>query len=375
MITGFDRTEKSSAYQTLLRAEIEHLKHGMDGQRSLLQRSFIWLLVLVALIAFVWRVVNTIPQQPSLLYWLLNEFHFDITNYYSSGIHNIMTHIMLLFPLCVVIWDLWLMFQTLTMSANSIARERNGKSWELLLLTGVNARQIVRAKWWAVVHRQWRNYALLAIMRIGAISFLAMSFDVQFYFGRPPSFSYGSVGPVAEPHISTVFGIAVAIVLLSAALIAVLTMLNLMFTAACGIVGGIITPRSSLAVPSGIGVLLIVTLLVTILFAVPGYLVLKPDIENFGYYPDPVVSTVFLIFGLIGASMVDNGSIDAGLLMRFGYNVRWWQTWYGVDFFSDTLRGHGPAFLTALLLSIGIVALLMAILLWRAEKIIARQNV
>jgi hypothetical protein len=332
--------------------------------------------VLIALIAFIWRVINTVPQQPSLLNWLLIGLKFDMTNYFMpGGLSETLFPVMLLFPLCVIIWDLWLMFRTLVMSANSIARERNGQSWELLLLTGLSARQIVRAKWRAVIRQQWKDYALLAIMRIGAVSFLAMSFDVALTPGRPPYFSYGRYGPAVEPHITTVFGIAISIVLLSAVIIAVLTMLNLMFTAACGIVGGSLAQRTSLAMSYGVGVRLLLMIIPALLTGVPGFLVLKPDIELSGYYPDPFLSTIFLILSLIGATIVDNGSITAGLLMRFGYNFRWNSTFNDFAFFSDILRNHVMAFLTALLLTIGIGVVLTSMLLWQAEKSITRQSV
>ncbi len=366
-----------TAYKTVLQAETAYLKRGLVGQhkRKLLQRGFVGIMVFIALIAFVWRVVNTIPQQPSLLYWLFTELNLDKTWYFSnSGISDKLLPFTLLFPIGVLIWDLWLMAQTLVMSSNTIARERNAQNWELLLLTGVSIRQLVRAKWWAVVRQQGRSYTLLAVMRIGAVSFLALGFDVYFWFGRSPSFSYGSLGPLEESQRTIVFIIAISIVVLSAGFIALLTMVNLLFTAACGIVGGCLARRTALSLPAGVGVRLIVMGGIALLIAVPGYLFLKPDIEMGNYYPDPVLSTIALIAALVGAAMVDNGATAAVLLIRFGYNVRWWQYLYSIPFFSITLRGHGPAFLTALVLSSILLAVLTYLLLRRAETILARQS-
>jgi hypothetical protein len=262
------------------------------------------------------------------------------------------------------------MRRTLVISANSIVRERDAKRWELLLLTGLDTRQIITAKWQAVVHNHWKKYALLAIMRIGAISILAMSFSVDFTFGRFPWFGYGS-----DARDDTVFLVAVSIVLVSAVFIIVLTMLNLLITAACGIVGGSITQRVSLALPFSVAVRLSLIIVVVILAGVPGYLGLKPDIETFNYYPDPVFSTISLILSLIGTTAIDNGGIAAGLLMRFGYNFRWSYSFNGFAFFSDRLRGHGPAFFTALLLSIGIGIAYTYSLVWLSGKITARQSI
>jgi len=340
----------------------------------LIVRCYLTILILIALVTFVWRILDTIPQQPSLFYWLLTSLGFNTKSYFTNGgINDTLAPFMLLFPIGVVIWDLWLMLQTLIMSTNSIRRERDGNSWDLLLLTGAGSRQIIRAKWRVVVNRQWRDYVLLAIMRIGAVSFLALNFSVEFSFGRFPYFSYGSLGPDTEPARTIVYVTAISIVLLSAALISILTLLNLMFTAACGLVGGSLVQRLPLALVSGIGTRIFIVVVLAILFGVPGYLVLKPDIETFNYYPDPVINTVFLILALIGSTMIDNGGIAAGLLMRFGYNYRWSPELYGFELFSYYLRGNGPAFLTALLLSIVILVILTYALLRRTENIIARQ--
>jgi hypothetical protein len=368
MITRLEQQKNTTSFQAILQAEMNYLKRGDHGRHNTLQWVFIWSMVVISLIAFVWRVINTIPQHPSLVNWLLFNLNFDVTNpFMPGGLNETIFPIMLLFPLCVMIWDLWLMFQTLIMSTNSIARERTGENWELLLLTNVSVRQIVSAKWWAVVRQQWTDYVLLALMRIGAVSLLAFSFDVGFSPGRFPYFSYGSSGPVVEPHITTVFLTAISIVLLSAALIAVLTMLNLMFTAACGIVAGSFTKRSWRMLPYGIGIRLLPVSIIAILAGVPSYLGLKPDIETFNYYPDPIFNTICLILLFMGITVLDNGGIAAGLLMRFGYDYRWHSKFHGFAFFSTTLRGHGPAFLTALLLSITIFGMLTCLLLRQAE--------
>jgi hypothetical protein len=373
MASSLDQPRKASAYETVLRTEMQQLQN-LGGQRHPLQRVFIWITVSVSLVTFGWTLVNTIPQWPSLLLWVFTQFNLNIPDYFvNGGLRDTLFPFTLLFPLCVMIWDLWLMVRTLVISTNSIARERNAKSWELLLLTSVNTRQVIKAKWWAVVRHQRKDYALLAVMRIGMVGFLALNFSVTFSFGDFPYFSYGSPGPLVEPDRTIVFFIATLIVLLSAAIIAMLTMLNLKFTAACGILGGFIALRPSLALPSGIAVRLLLAIILAALIGIPSYLGLKPDIETSIYYPDPVLSTIFLILGLMGSSMVDNGSMAAGLLVRFGYNVRWYSTFRGFRIFSDTLRGHGPAFLIALLLSILIYVVLTRILLRQSEKMITRQ--
>src|SRR5690606_35757803 len=40
---------------------------------------------------------------------------------------------------------------TVALGANSILREKQGRTWETLLLTNIDARQIVLGKWWATI--------------------------------------------------------------------------------------------------------------------------------------------------------------------------------------------------------------------------------
>src|SRR5215475_1801076 len=54
---------------------------------------------------------------------------------------------------------------TLALSSNSISREKRGKTWDNLLLTGVDARQIVWGKWWATLVALRGDHAVAALLR------------------------------------------------------------------------------------------------------------------------------------------------------------------------------------------------------------------
>ncbi len=328
-------------------------------------------MVLIAVVAFVWRVIDTIPQEPSLVYWLLAKIDPSRLDTFNPFDNDPLASLAVLFSVCVLAWEGWLTVRTLLLSANTIVHERNEQTWELLLLTNVTTWQIVRAKWQAVVATQWRSYLLLAILRIGAISLLSMRFDVNFWFGIFPSFGYGSPGPETDPQRLLVYLIAIAAVVLGAIMTTRLTMMNLLLTAACGMIGGCVAKHLPVAFISGVGTRLTLILLIAAIAGVPGYLGLRPDLENSTYFPDPVVSTTSLILALTGMTAIDNGAVAAGLLMRFGYNYRWSMSAYAYPFFWDTLRGHGPAFFTALLLSAVIYMTMTHMLLKRAEKSVA----
>ncbi len=126
-----------------------------------------------------------------------------------------------------LVWHFVLMFQTLSLAVNSVARERQNNTWEMLILTGIDARQIVRGKWWATVQSQWRNYLLLGLLRVGAMVWLC-------YAGsQSMTFYYPDYTPPSALNI-----------LLAGIIIVILTMANLGFTAACGVLGGVEARRS-----------------------------------------------------------------------------------------------------------------------------------
>jgi hypothetical protein len=59
---------------------------------------------------------------------------------------------------------------TLALASISISREKRGKTWDNLLLTGVDARQIVWGKWWATLAALWGDHAVAALLRLGIVA-------------------------------------------------------------------------------------------------------------------------------------------------------------------------------------------------------------
>ncbi len=84
---------------------------------------------------------------------------------------------------------------TFGLSVNSISREKQGKTWDMLLLTGVDGRQLVWGKWWATVRTFWKDYALVWMLRLGMIAWLIAVTDGEFIYrpviaGLSPEFVY-----------------------------------------------------------------------------------------------------------------------------------------------------------------------------------------
>jgi len=64
------------------------------------------------------------------------------------------------------------MLITLGLAANSVNREKVKRTWEVLLLTNVNARHLVWGKWWASIRALWGDHTMLGILRLGLVATL-----------------------------------------------------------------------------------------------------------------------------------------------------------------------------------------------------------
>lgn len=63
----------------------------------------------------------------------------------------------------------------LQLAASSISREKGGRTWESLLLTGVDARQIIVGKWSATLRTLWLAYRPLLLLRFAVALWMGVS--------------------------------------------------------------------------------------------------------------------------------------------------------------------------------------------------------
>jgi hypothetical protein len=63
----------------------------------------------------------------------------------------------------------------LQLAAAAIAREKQARTWESLLLTGVDARRIIVGKWWATMQTLWADFRLLVPLRFGVALWLGVA--------------------------------------------------------------------------------------------------------------------------------------------------------------------------------------------------------
>lgn len=165
----------------------------------------------------------------------------------------------IVFIVYTVLRHFMLMFQTLAFSANSLVREKQIVNWDMLLLTGIDARQIVYGKWLATVQHQFPAYVRLGLLRAAAIIFFNANDSRSVQIGR-----YGyQVSEVIQPLPLQI--------LLAVGVIFLLTLANLAFTAACGMMASAEFKRPTITLAWAfvsrplvlIGVVLAIALLLT----------------------------------------------------------------------------------------------------------------
>jgi hypothetical protein len=122
------------------------------------------------------------------------------------------------FGVSVVFAHFGLILRTLYLASSAMGRDKHyPQRWETLLLTGVSARSIIFGKWSAVVQMLWREYLLLGILRTIAVFMTS----IRAY-------------PVDDMRFLSLS------LMISAGLILIpLTLANLCFTAACGVMTSI----------------------------------------------------------------------------------------------------------------------------------------
>lgn len=111
--------------------------------------------LLVALLSFL--ALRAAPQLAALLQLPVRELDTLLRGWFDTTT--------ILIGALITIHHLSFATAALQLAASSIAREKQGRTWESLLLTGVNARQIVYGKWGATMRILWEAYRSLLLLR------------------------------------------------------------------------------------------------------------------------------------------------------------------------------------------------------------------
>ncbi len=258
------------------------------------------------------------------------------------------------FLIGILVWHFRLMLETLILGAVSIAGERESGRWELLLLTGVSAQQVVRGKWLALVKRQLPAYLWLAVFRIGAIAAFTLATHDTLTFGTVYQYFNTSIYYTLPNPL---------LVMLAALLIVAMTMLNLVFTASCAVMASAVSPGRVRAILSAIAARLVLT----VGNAAVGVLIIQVLIDllrrfgvmNIGWGSE---SNLLIIVSMTLLGLVDNGYTVAS---SFQSPITHYASF---DYDTSLTAGLALAMLLGSLGTLGLYALLTRFNLRRSER-------
>lgn len=96
----------------------------------------------------------------------------------------------------VAIYVIWIVHvitaaRAISVGANAVSREHVGKTWDALVLTGVNVRQILTGKWLGVLHRVAPWMLMLGALRLVMIPVFMLAMTNRFAYWSRGSYGYG----------------------------------------------------------------------------------------------------------------------------------------------------------------------------------------
>lgn len=300
----------------ITRAELSHLRR-LTATKSLFRQATHWsrLAMLAGWAAAVLFILLKLPQgRPGVLLW------------------EEIAPLVILLLTGTFILHFVTVYRSLMLASEATMRERRARTWETLLLTGINTRQLVMGKWWAALRVLWPDFLLLAFLRAGAVIALGVAFDFDRFMPAP-------VLPQAD-RIALVVALSIAF-----------TLANSVFSAAAGVVGGLITTRNDgVALPAAEVIRVCSILIPIVLLTLLGLLLI--------YLPagSLVSGDALLPLLLFILCLLDNGLFGSAALL-------------------NPLTAHPGAFLLAALGAIAFYPLMTVLLLTAGQYAARRQGI
>ncbi len=201
----------------------------------------------------------------------------------------------------------WLLLRTMMTACNSIAHEKMSGTWDVLILTGIDARQIVFGKWWATMRFTAREFWLLLPLRV------AMSV----YIGHQISYVSYSYMMFSRNHLIPVPPNLINLVLI-VPLLALFTFAGAGLAAAVGVLASAAFRRATAAVGAALGVY--ITLLIVGVGAVS---LLVAGLDAQFPFREPERYERYLVtrqtLDTIRYSWIENGTLLNASLVTFGW--------------------------------------------------------
>jgi hypothetical protein len=205
----------------ITKAELRHQWYVLEKSRS----GTAWiilavLMVIPAVLITLYAVILVIFGLP-FTWSMMSDSFWD--NLIEIGIVLLIVMNVALYLIVILI--------TLGLSSNSVSRERKGRTWDVLLLTNVDARQVVLGKWWASLVALWGDHAMIAFLRVGAVCMIVLGIQPLMGIRLPPA-PLGISPTLAHATVLSVMMVTY-------------TAIDAMFTAALGVGGSVSTQNSS----------------------------------------------------------------------------------------------------------------------------------
>lgn len=135
--------------------------------------------------------------------------------------------------------------RTLLLAANSMSNTRQPERWDLLILTSLDARQILLGKWWAVVRYTWKWHVFASVIKIGLALGLAQYVAAINSPNNPSCFAGLHVFCYDMFHADLNFYPMVPKVILGFGILSIYGVFEAFFAAGIGILGGMLGQRLS----------------------------------------------------------------------------------------------------------------------------------
>lgn len=318
------------------RAELAYLGRQPKSRRwwRILLQALEWVMLTVGMILFGGEFIGALLQRdPAPITYHMSAIAVAFIGY-------------------VLVRHFGLLLQTLSLSANSIAREKQAMNWDMLVLTGIDGRQIVYGKWLAVVQRQFPAYVRLGLLRAMALVFW------NAYLSRV---SFTSFYTYYSSSLVSVIPPLPLQILLAAGLIFLLTLANLFFTAACGVMASAQFKRPVGALVSAVISRPLVLIGFIFVFS------LLSRVLNVAFTPFPNSTTFWISSALVLAliTLLDNGGNLVWSLVATQYLL---QSGYSINGFYGNSLDQNVLVTAITLLVIGFYLLLTGLLLRVARR-------
>jgi hypothetical protein len=257
---------------------------------------------------------------------------------FSSDFYNSITVTLSLLVIANAIIYVIVVLKAIGTANDSTYRERRGKTWELLMLTGVSNWRMVFGKWLGVMRHLIRDFAWLYLLRAGTFLWyvaqmnLQRDYDYNCFYGYS---NYCSVGRITLAHANFGHEFLFHALLLTLAF----TILELMASTAIGMSTAFFNWKSRTAtgaamlirIALGVGLpLLVFFTLFQIERNQPGW-VSRTFSDEMAFFGTRLL-TVFADNGMIGASFLVSSNGYPSYMQDY-YTIYWASNWVSLGLY------------------------------------------